>query len=353
MEKYVPMPKIKKDGTLFVRDERTGSFMISWYEDRKKKRQAVEGTRLSDAVALAKSKGWYLNNRREHEVRDPTTTAKRMRIDEQIPLYLEAKSVCPRTIIALKLALQQFQNHCAAERVAYMDEVTKSLMFRWYDKLIAGGNCPKTSAIKPMRASAFHKTVLHLDPGKGVITKRDLKRALTENKTVEKYTHEELNRLFGVMDLDEHLVFSVLLEAGLRKKEMMHLSDDDLICDELVPGAYKCELRIESKARWGHLTKTGHCRNVLVGKELMDRLLAWRERPRPSTLLFGTKGGQPDHHWWDRLKKVAERCGINPDTVSLQTFRSTAATRWLRKKELGGCGWDCPRRCKRAAVLPV
>ena len=341
MEKHILMPKTMKDGKLFVKDQREGNFIISWYEDCKKKRQAVEGHNLSDAVALARSKAWYLNNCREHpEVKDPTATTPRPRIEDLIPLYLEAKSGCPRTKIAHKRALQEFQNFCAVERIGHVDEITKPLVRKWFDKLVAGGNSPLTAGIKVLRMNAFYRAVLHLDPGKGVITKHDYKRELKNVKTPEIYTRRELELLFKAMEPDEHLVFSVLLEAGLRKKEMMHLEDGDLIRDELVPGAWKCELRIESKPQWGHLTKTGACRNVLIGKELMDRLLAWKAQPRPSKLLFGTKGGLPDWHWWDRLKRAAERCGIDPETVCLQKFRSTAATTWLRPKELGGKGWD-------------
>ena len=342
MEKHVPTPKtIKKDGKLFAKDQREGNFLICWYENRRKRRQPVDGRDLADALALAQSKQWYLNNRGEHpEVRDPGATTERPMIQDLIPLYLDAKSGCPRTIIAHRLALREFLNFCAIEHVAYLDEVTKPLVRRWFDKLVAGGNSPLTAGIKVLRVNAFYRAVMHLDPGKGVVSKKDYKRELVNGKTVEMYTKQELDRMFAVMDPDEHLVFSLLLEAGLRKKEMMHLEDSDLICDEFIPGTFKCELRIESKAKWGHLTKTGHHRKVLIGKELMDRLLAWKEKPRPSALLFGTKGGQPDWHWWDRLKKVAERCGVNPDTVSLQKFRSTAATTWLRPKERGGYGWD-------------
>ena len=102
MEKHVPTPKtIKKDGKLFVKDQREGNFIISWYEDRNKKRQTVDGRDLSDAVALAQSKAWYLNNCREHpEVLDPAAATPRPMIQDLIPLYLEAKSGCPRTIIA-------------------------------------------------------------------------------------------------------------------------------------------------------------------------------------------------------------------------------------------------------------
>jgi len=341
-EVHVPTPRIiKRDGSIFAKDNHEGKFVISWYENRRKKRQAVEGTMLSDAVAMAQSKAWYLDSiRQKRAVQDPTTAAPRPMIQDQTPLYLAAKSGCPRTLIAHRLALREFLNFCAVERVAYMDQIDKALVRRWFDKLVAKGNSPLTAGIKVLRMNAFYRAVMRLDPGKGVITKHDYNRELKNVKTPEIYTKQELELLFAAMEPDEHLVFSVLLEGGLRKREMMHLEDSDLICDELLPGAFKCELRIKSKAEWGYLTKTGACRNVLVSKALMDRLLAWRERPRPARLLFGTKGGLPDWHWWDRLKRAAERCGIDPETVCLQKFRSTAATTWLRPKELGGKGWD-------------
>jgi integrase len=37
---------------------------------------------------------------------------------------------------------------------------------------------------------------------------------------------------------------------------------------------------------------------------------------------------------------IARRAGLDPATVWLHKFRATAATNWLRSKELGGKGWD-------------
>ena len=65
------------------------------------------------------------------------------------------------------------------------------------------------------------------------------------------YTKQELERLFKVMEPDEHLVFSVLLEAGLRKKEMMHLEDGDFICDEFIPGDLEVRAYGSSPSRSG------------------------------------------------------------------------------------------------------
>jgi integrase len=120
----------------------------------------------------------------------------------------------------------------------------------------------------------------------------------------------------------------------------MHLEDTDLICNELQPGCFNCEIRIESKPHWKYQTKTGVSRNVWIPKELMDRLLRRRAGKRPSKLLFGTANGKPDYHVWDRLKAIAKRAGLDPTTVWVHKWRATAATRWLRSEKLGGKGWD-------------
>ena len=221
-----------------------------------------------------------------------------------------------------------------------MDEITKAHMHRFYEELLDGGNVPFTAANKILKVNSFYRAVLHLDAGKGVITKKDYKRELTNRKVPVIYTKAEIDALFSHMDPDEHLAFSVLLEAALRKKELMHLEDTDLIMDELVPGKWKCEIRVESKPQYGYITKTGAHRNVLIPKELMDRLQARRAAPRPSRLLFGAETGKPDYHFWDRLKSIAKHAGLDPTTCWLRKFRATCATNWLRSKELGGKGWD-------------
>ncbi len=60
----------RRDGRLFLKDERQGKFQLSWYEKRRKKLQDV--TNLSDerqlpllshALKQADDKSWFLNNR--------------------------------------------------------------------------------------------------------------------------------------------------------------------------------------------------------------------------------------------------------------------------------------------------
>jgi integrase len=172
------------------------------------------------------------------------------------------------------------------------------------------------------------------------VPKRDYKRELAGTTTVDIYTKAELDALFAAMDEDDHLLFSTIKEAALRKKEAMHLEDSDLIHDEIAPGIWKCEIRVRSKPHWGWQTKMGWDRDILISRELIDRLLKRSAAKRPSTLLFGTSNGKPDYHFLDRLKAVGKKAGLDQPRVWTHKLRATTATTWLRSKELGGKGWD-------------
>jgi len=354
----VQVPRLKKDGTLFLRDDRQGRYRISWYEKRKKQWQTVESRvsenelpYLSDAIKLADDKAWFLNNRHRN-VTDPTEeTVSRRKLADEIAAYLDAKSGCKKTVSAHRLALTEFQTWATQSKkglaIRYVDEITKPLLKKFFEHLVDGdedeggcGNTPFTAAHKVMKVNAFYRAVFHLDPGKGVVTKKDYKRELKNNRVPEVYSKQDMDRMFAVMDEDEHLTFSTLHEAGLRKRELIHLEDNDLVIDQLVPGCFKCEIRVQSKPHWKFQTKTGSSRNVLVSKDLMDRLQRRKAICRPSKLLFGASTGKPDYHFLDKLKAIAKRVGLDPTTVWLHKWRATAATNWLRSKELGGKGWD-------------
>ena len=348
----------KRDGKLFLKDDRQGKFQLSWYEDRQKQWQQVKsrvGDRelpyLSDAVTQAEDKSWYLSNR-HRQVADPTSAdSGRKKLGAEVRRYLEAKSGCGKTVSAHRHALEEFQEWATARKkgrdIDFVDEIDKRLLRRFFEFLVDGdeeedgpANCPFTAAHKVMKVNAFYRSVYELEPGKGPVTKKEYKRELNSSKVPEVYTKQELNTMFAVMDEDEHLVFSTLYEGAFRKRELMHLEDSDLIYDELMPGRFKTEIRVESKPHWKYQTKTGASRVVWISKELMDRLLLKKASRRLSKLLFGSSNGKPDYHLWDRLKAIAKRAGLDPTTVWLHKFRATAATNWLRSEQLGGKGWD-------------
>ena len=63
---------------------------------------------------------------------------------------------------------------------------------------------------------------------KGVITKNDYKHELESNRVPEIFPRHEIDALFAVVEEDKHLIFSAQYEAGLRKREWMHLEGANL-----------------------------------------------------------------------------------------------------------------------------
>lgn len=103
----VVIPPLKANGTLYLRDDRQGVFQLSWYESREKHWQKVKGQVsdrelpfLSDAVAQAREKSWFLSNR-HRDVSDPTEKdSTRKKLSIEATHYIEAKSGCKKTVSA-------------------------------------------------------------------------------------------------------------------------------------------------------------------------------------------------------------------------------------------------------------
>jgi hypothetical protein len=82
----VEMPEgRKRDGRLFLKDDREGKFQLSWYENRRKKWQDVTNPTdeqqlplLFHALKQADDKSWFLNNRHRN-IADPTAPAAAVR----------------------------------------------------------------------------------------------------------------------------------------------------------------------------------------------------------------------------------------------------------------------------------
>src|SRR5580698_10919525 len=111
----VVTPPLKANGALYLKDDRQGIFQLSWYENREKRWQKVKGRVsdreqpfLSDAIAQAREKSWFLNNR-ERRVYDPTTNVvDRKKLSVEVPLYIQAKAGCRKTVSAHKHAVKEF-----------------------------------------------------------------------------------------------------------------------------------------------------------------------------------------------------------------------------------------------------
>jgi hypothetical protein len=138
-------------------------------------------------VAQAEDKSWYLSNR-HRQVADPTSVdSGRKKLGFEVRRYLDDKSGCKKTLSAHQHALLEFQEWATARKngrdIAYVDEIDKRLLRRFFEFLVDGdeeedgpANCPFTAAHKVMKVNAFCRSVYDLEPGKGPVTKKEYKR---------------------------------------------------------------------------------------------------------------------------------------------------------------------------------
>ena len=345
-DRPVSIPKLKADGTMYLKDDREGKFHISWYEGKSKKRHPKTCTTLSEALKVKADKEWFVQNQNCPGVQDPTLPDARLPISVAINGYIDALMGAKATKKAHRHDLREFEAWNGSleneKGKKFVEEIDKAHMRRFFEYLVDDEpeNCPFTAAWKLMRLNKFIRTVLKLDPGKWPIKKSDYRRELKSGQTPpEIYTRDELKLLFEVMTADEVVLFELFLNSGLRKREVMFLENDDLIVENLAPGLVKRQIRVTSKHRLGFMTKNGKTRFVPVERDLMNKLLVLKATERPSRLLFGTRTGLPDYHMLDTLHAIAKRAGMDdPSQCWLHKFRSTCATNWLRAKRLGGKG---------------
>jgi integrase len=347
-DRSVPIPKLKADGTMYLKDDREGKFHISWYEGTSKKWHPKTCATLSEALRVKADKEWFVQNQNRPGVQDPTRPDVRVPISLAVNDYIDALTGAKATKKAHRHDLREFEAWNESlennKKKKFVEEIDKAHMRRFFEYLVDDEpeNCPFTAAWKLMRLNKFIRATLHLDAGKGPIKKSDFRRELKSGQTPpEIYTREELRSLFEIMTPDEVVLFELFLHSGLRKREVMFLEDDDLIVETLAPGFVKRQVRVTSKPRLGFMTKNGKTRFVPVERVLMNKLLAVKATKRASKLLFGTRTGLPDYHMLDTLRAIAKRSGMDdPTRCWLHKFRSTCATNWLRAKRLGGKGYD-------------
>jgi hypothetical protein len=296
--KKAAIPPLKANGTLYLKDDRQGVFQRSWREDRQKQWQNVKGRVSererpfhSDAISQAEDKSWFLNYR-DRRVYDPTTdVVERKKLSVEVSCYIEAKSGCKKTVSPHEHAVKEFLEWAKKTKrgrgLVYVDEISKPLLRRFFEYLVDGDDDddgsakhPFTAAFKVARISSFVRAVRNLDPGKGPVTKRDYKRELKSNSVPEIYTRQELDALFAVMDEQEHLIFSTLFGAGLRKREMMHLEESGL---SLVAGQpFAADGKILESDPKIEVTRTSFCPPACLKAKQSSLFRRRRWAPRPA-----------------------------------------------------------------------
>ena len=124
----VVVPKLKPDGKLYLKDDRDGKFMISWYEARKKARCPQTFKTLSEALRVKADKEWYLQNL-HRGVQDPTLSDPRVPIPTAINAYLDEITGSKATKKAHRHDLREFEAWNAGleqRKKKYVEEIDKA-----------------------------------------------------------------------------------------------------------------------------------------------------------------------------------------------------------------------------------
>jgi hypothetical protein len=136
----VKIPNLRPDGTLYMRDDRDGKFLVSWYEVNKKQWHPTTCRRLSDALKVKSEKEWFLKNQTRPGVQDPTKSDARAPITISVERYVESLTGSKRTKSAYGHAVREFaewnSNLRNGNRKMFMEEIDKAQMARFFDFLV-------------------------------------------------------------------------------------------------------------------------------------------------------------------------------------------------------------------------
>jgi integrase/recombinase XerD len=310
-----------------------GRYSLTWREGNRQRFEAA-GKDLGEAQAKAQVKllqlqaraqgvDWHIGN-----AADPD----RLTLRDAIDAYLEEIELTRRATShqLFKYDLNEFA--VWAKHVVFIDQMTRMDLLKFKDWAQKSGRSERTAGNKMARVNQFHRAVMKIDPGKGLTTVKDSKSV---EKEVEIYSAAELETFFAACSPEQSLLYTTLLQTGLRMRELMYLywSDVDLV---------KNVLHVREKPEFDFRTKTWEERNVTLPSRLAA-LLKEAKKTATHRLVFPTKSGKPNDKWLQALKRIAKRarlnCGVCETCVErgecqrwyLHKFRSTYATTLLRK----------------------
>jgi integrase/recombinase XerD len=154
-------------------------------------------------------------------------------------------------------------------------------------------------------------------------TTRELQLPERITSLPREYREEELAQFFAACCNSERALFSTFLLTGFREQEVMYLFWSDI-------NASLRTIRVTAKPQLGFYPKRWEEREIPAAAQLLAELEKHRHRPNCS-FVFPSPTGNREQHMLDRCKAVAKRAGLDPAKFDLKTFRSTFATRMLRK----------------------
>jgi len=231
----------------------------------------------------------------------PPTPEGKTSLAEAIDSYL--KDVEPpqreqKTYDEYRLVLHKFRDRCAKR---YVEDIDRDDLLEFRRQLNSSGNEART---------VFNRMgiVLQLLKLHGIerLLKKGDKPKFVRNLR-EMYQPEDLEALFNACSADEKVLYLFFLLTGERDKEVRHTAWPD------IDHSRNC-VRVTTKKQLGFKPKDKEEREVPVPSSLLNALRDYKARqsgPNPHNLVFPTAGGKPDRKFEHKLKRIANRAGLN------------------------------------------
>ena len=246
----------------------------------------------------------------------PGVTSPALQMVDTVPAWLEEYKLShrPESHALMKHTLEEFQKWVKKRTIA---TITRVDVLRFKQHLLDKGRSMRTASNKCLRINQFIRSVLKLDPGKGLITVKDMK--FTEQE-VSVFNDDEWKAFFEHCDGYRLAIFKTYLMAGLRKAELENLMWEDV---DFTAGI----IRVTPKKDWQ--PKTWEARDIEVPDEL---LVILKVLPRRGKLVFANSEGHKYTHSWDDCNAIAKKAKVNG--AHPYKFRATFATRTLQHADI-------------------
>jgi integrase/recombinase XerD len=222
-------------------------------------------------------------------------------IAEAIESYLkdvEPPQREPKTYDEYRLVLEKFRETCSKR---YVHEVNRDDCLGFMRHLYSLGNQARTV----FNRMGIVLQLLKLHGVEQLLNKKDKPKFV---KNVRKmYEPEDLEALFKASSADEKVLYLFFLLTGERDKEVRHTTWPDIDFVRKV-------VRVTAKKQLGFKPKDKEEREIPVPSSLLQALREYRARQsgsNPHNLVFPTSGGKPDKKFENKLKRIANRAGLN------------------------------------------
>jgi integrase/recombinase XerD len=232
---------------------------------------------------------------------EPATPDGKTSIAEAIDCYLkdvEPPQREPKTYDEYRLVLAKFRVSCSKR---YVEDIERDDLLEFRRQLYSLGNEART---------VFNRMgiVLQLLKLHGIerLLKKGDKPKFVRNVR-EMYQPEDLEALFNACTADEKVLYLFLLLTGERDKEVRYTAWPD------IDYSRSC-VRVTAKKQLGFKPKDKEEREIPLPSSLLQALREYKTRqsgPNPHNLVFLTASGKPDKKFENKLKRIANRAGLN------------------------------------------